>query len=152
EALELGMAEIEGLVLSGPLVSGPKGLGSGPGLERSPALPYGVGGIERVIFGFRTFEQAEFHKPRHRVEVAITGQPYVFESVLRPFDDAESVHGDKHRGISWLRAKSSAMARCQSTLERAWVYIGCLTKQPRQGSCIPDVPQPRPGRVVAAQA
>ena len=56
EALELGMAEVEGLVLSGPLVSGPKGLGSGPGLERGPALPYGVGGIQRVIFGLRTFE------------------------------------------------------------------------------------------------
>ena len=40
EALELGMAEVEGLVLSGPLVSGPKGFGSGPGLERGPALPY----------------------------------------------------------------------------------------------------------------
>ena len=33
ETLELGMAEVEGLVLSGPMVSGPKGLGSGPGLE-----------------------------------------------------------------------------------------------------------------------
>ena len=53
EALELGMA---GLVLSGPLVSGPKGLGSGPGIERVPALPYGVGGIQCVIFGLRTFE------------------------------------------------------------------------------------------------
>ena len=42
EALELGMAEVEGLVLSGPLVSSPKGLGPGPGLERGPALPYGV--------------------------------------------------------------------------------------------------------------
>src|SRR5215467_4598028 len=40
EALELGMAEVEGLVLSGPLVSGPKGFGSGPSLERGPALPY----------------------------------------------------------------------------------------------------------------
>src|SRR5215467_8244066 len=108
EALELGMAEVEGLVLSGPLVSGPKGFGSGPSLERGPALPYGVGGIERMIFGLRTFEQVEFHKPRHRVEVAITRQPYVFESLLRPFDDTELVHGDKHRGTSWLRAKSSA--------------------------------------------
>ena len=42
EALELGMAEVEGLVLSGHMVSGPKGLGSSPGLERGPALPYGV--------------------------------------------------------------------------------------------------------------
>ena len=40
EALELGMAEVEGLVLSGPLVSGLKGFGSGPGVERGPALPY----------------------------------------------------------------------------------------------------------------
>ena len=40
EALELGMAEVQGLVLSGPMVSGPKGSGSGPGLERGPALPY----------------------------------------------------------------------------------------------------------------
>ena len=54
-----------------------------------------------VIFGLRAFEQVEFQKPRHRVEVAITRQPYVFESLLRPFDDAESVHGDKHREISW---------------------------------------------------
>jgi hypothetical protein len=46
EALELGMAEVEGLVLSGPMVSGPKGIGPGPGLERGPALPYGVGGIQ----------------------------------------------------------------------------------------------------------
>jgi hypothetical protein len=30
--------------------------------------------------------------------VAITRQPYVFESPLRPFDDAESVHRDKHPG------------------------------------------------------
>jgi hypothetical protein len=56
EALELGRPEVEGLVLSGPMVSGPKGLGSGPGLERGPALPYGVGGIQCVIFGLRTFE------------------------------------------------------------------------------------------------
>ena len=53
EALELGMAEVEGLVLSGPMVSGPKGLGSGPGIERGPAFPYGVGGIQCVIFGSR---------------------------------------------------------------------------------------------------
>jgi hypothetical protein len=69
EVLELGMTAVEGLVLSGPMVSGPKGLGSGPGLERGPALPYDVRGIERMIFGLRTFEQVEFHKPRHRVEV-----------------------------------------------------------------------------------
>jgi len=88
EALELGRAPVEGLVLSGPMVSGPKGLGSGPGLERGPALPYGVGGIQCVIFGLRAFEQAEFHKPRHRVEITVTRQPYVFESLLRPFGDA----------------------------------------------------------------
>src|SRR6516165_7949919 len=51
KALELGTAEVEGLVLSGPLVSGPKGFGSGPSLERGPALPCGMGGIERVILG-----------------------------------------------------------------------------------------------------
>jgi hypothetical protein len=56
EALELGMAEVEGLVLSRPVVSGPKGLGSSPGLECGPALPYGVGGIQCVIFGLRTLE------------------------------------------------------------------------------------------------
>ena len=39
EALELGMAEVEGLVLSGPVVSGSKGLGSGPGVERGPGSP-----------------------------------------------------------------------------------------------------------------
>jgi hypothetical protein len=71
-----------------------------------------------VIFGLRTFEQVEFHKPRHRVEVAITRQPYVFESLLRPFDDTESVHGDKHRGISWSRAKLSILERIEHVRAR----------------------------------
>jgi hypothetical protein len=44
EALELGMTEVEGLVLSGLMVSGPKGLGSGPGLECGSALPYVLDG------------------------------------------------------------------------------------------------------------
>src|SRR6516165_10585458 len=92
-----------------------------------------------VIFGLRTFEQVEFHKPRHRVEVAITRQPYVFESLLRPFDDTESVHGDKHRGSP---GRGSAMGSLPIKHGTRLVYIGFLTKQPRQASYIPDVPQP----------
>ena len=69
-----------------------------------------------MIFGLRTFEQVEFHKPRHRVEVAITRQPYVFESLLRPFDDTESVHGDKHRG--------DLLVSGRMTDQRDWVAVG----------------------------
>ena len=71
-----------------------------------------------MIFGLGTFEQVEFHKPRHRVQVAIPRQPCVFEGLLRPFGDAESVHGDIHRGTSWSRAKSSILERIEHVRAR----------------------------------
>jgi len=115
----LGMAEVEGLVLSGILVSGPESLGSGPSLERGPALPYGVGRIQRVIFGLRAFEQAEFHKPRHRVEITVTRQPYVFESLLRPLATRKRFMAINIGDLLIIWPKASSISRCRSDIERA---------------------------------
>ena len=62
---------------------GPERLGFGPCLEHGSVFPHGVGGVERAILTFGTFEKVKLYKARHLVEMTVTrartergGMPY----------------------------------------------------------------------------
>ena len=71
EALELGMLQIEwpGRIIAGARVCSAELLRFGPRLEGGFALPHRVGGIERMVFGVRPFEQMELDEPRYAIEI-----------------------------------------------------------------------------------
>ena len=70
------------------------------------ALPYRVGGVERVILSLRAFEKVKLYKARHLVEVAVARKPDLLEGFFGPLCNSETVHRDKHCVFSqyrWLR-------------------------------------------------
>ena len=71
EALELGMLQIEwpGRIIAGARVCSAELLRFGPRLEGGFALPHRMGGIERMVFGVRPFEQMELDESRHAIEI-----------------------------------------------------------------------------------
>src|SRR3974377_2374279 len=77
--LELGMAEIEALVISSLLMCGAEGFGSSPCFEGRAAFPHGVGCIESVVLTHGAFEKVEFDKSRHGIKVGVAGQPHSLE-------------------------------------------------------------------------
>src|SRR3954451_17393333 len=100
KTLEFRMSEIErgrAAAVAGTRMRPAELLGRGPGFERRLALPDGVRGIQRMVFGFWTFEQVEFDKTRHLVQIAVAALPDAFERFFRAFDHLEAVHGDEHR-------------------------------------------------------
>lgn len=99
EALELRMADIEGLVVAGTMVGGPECLGLRPRFKDGVVLPHCVGRIKSMILGFGTFKQVELDEARHLIEVTVAGQPDFLECFFGPLGDAETVHGNEHRAI-----------------------------------------------------
>ena len=94
--LELGMIEIQRLVVPCPTMRCPERLRFGPRLEHSPVFPDGVGGVERMILSLWTFEKVKLSKARHLVEMTVTRHPNMLESCFGPLGYTKAVHGDKH--------------------------------------------------------
>src|SRR3954451_22681778 len=79
KAFELGMAKIERLVVTGPLMRGTKGLRLGPRLERRMVRPHRVRGIQRVVLQLRAAQQMEFDEARHLVQMRVARKPDLLE-------------------------------------------------------------------------
>ena len=58
-------------MVAGVAMRGAERFGLGPRFERRSAFPDGVGGIKRVILGFRAFEQVELNEAWHLVEMTV---------------------------------------------------------------------------------
>src|SRR5262249_52620308 len=71
-------------------------LGLRPGLESGVARPYGVRGVERVVFGFGPLQQLELDESRHLVEMRVARLPDPLEGGLRTFENAKAIQGDIH--------------------------------------------------------
>lgn len=124
EAFEFGMAEIEVALATGAGMGLAECLGADPCIERVAVALGQVGGIERVVIGFRSIEEAEAHETRCRVELGAAFGPDPFEICLAPADDAEPVHRDRHGWSSYVCTEKNetgigyvlAEAKCKTVL------------------------------------
>jgi hypothetical protein len=93
EAFELGMPEIEGLVVAGAAMRGAESFGVGPRFESQATVPDSVRCIECVAFRLGPLEEMELDEAGRLVETTVARWPDMLESGFRPFSDAEPVHG-----------------------------------------------------------
>src|SRR5918993_1013438 len=96
EALELGVAERQRAVLGGAGVGAPERLGAGPGLERRPRGPHGMGRVEDVVLALRPAQHVELHEAVDGVEVTLAAEPHGLELLRRVLAHPEAIHGDEH--------------------------------------------------------
>src|ERR1700688_276489 len=95
-----------------------------------------MGGVQRVILGFRTFEKMKLYKARHLLEMTIARQPDLLESCLAPLGHAEAGRCDKHLKFSFFGV-GIKNGRYQPvvfpTLTKPKVFLGTL---PGQGASL----------------
>ena len=115
------MSVVQMTALSGPGVSFVKSIGSGPSLEVFFGFPKTVGGIEDVIFPFRTSKQIERDEPGNLFQVGSPGLPNAFEFGFVSLDYAEPVHCK----IIHLINLASALAEANFLGPVAKEAVGC---------------------------
>ena len=71
EALELGMIQIQRLVIPGPAMRCPERFRFGPGFKHRPAFPNRMRRVERMILAFGAFEKVKFYKTSHLVQMTV---------------------------------------------------------------------------------
>jgi len=109
--LELGVIQIQRLVVPCSTMRGAERLRFGPRFKDRTAFPDRVRSIEGVILGLGAFEKVKLYEARYLVEMTVARHPDLLESCFGSLGYSETVHGDKHSVVSYSRWRDGHIAR-----------------------------------------